>query len=147
MSVLGDILTAVEATLEGLSLSGIAADDIDVLKKPLNPPATSTGAWVYPADINPQNATNLRDDIVYTVWIVPFQKSNLSETSNQERAQLWRQQIQRAFHNKRLSSSGGTVLAWVCKLDPSEVFPLNALLANYDAIPMALKCWSREARS
>lgn len=145
-SILNDILAAVETAIEGASLSGVASGDVDVVKLPYHAPEStlSTGCWISPGAIQATNATNVRDDIVYTVWVTPWQKSNKDVTTNQDRLQLWRQQILRLFHNKRLSSVASSV---ICKVEPGEVFPYGAFHAGYDSAPIAIKVTSREART
>lgn len=145
-SILNDILEAVEDVVEGLSLTDIAANDIDIVKLPYQWPeaSLSTGVWVSPGQISVANATNVRDDVTYTVWVTPWQKSNKDRTTNQDRIQIWRQAISRAFHNKRLTAVSSSV---ICKVDAGAIFPYDAFSANYDTCPIAVKVTSREPRT
>lgn len=142
-SVLDDILTAIKTAIEGAGLSGISSSDIDIVKTAYRTPTTSTGIQIYPGQVSVAAASNRRDDVTYTAWVVPFQASNKDETTNQDRMQLWRQTIVRLFSNQRINVSSVVI----CRVEPGEIFPYAAFAANYDTTPIAIKVTSREPRA
>jgi len=148
-----DILDAVQSTIQGLDLTGVADANVVIGKVPVADKNQGDLFSSLPAVLvapfgtkqSPPNAgTNASDDITYPVLVATLEASNQSQTSNLDRGLQWHEDIMDAFISKRLS---GVATVWNCIIDPRDVFDRGMFARNLDVGGMILRFVSREVRS
>jgi hypothetical protein len=121
-------LQAVQSTLQELSLPGITASNIVVMKFPWLDRAEAAGLLRgYPAVlVSPfgqetmfrSDGTNIRDDVTYPCLVVFIQAPDDDLQANQNRYLLWRQMTHRAFRNQNLPGVNEII---TCRVAPREI--------------------------
>ena len=125
-------LTAAQARIQSLSLSGLDSDNVVIRKVPVDRNLAGSGGVGLPAivlsprraEMPPDAGTNGLDDVRYDVLVAIFDRDNQEPTLelNLDRHLLWREQIARAFRNQRLIG--------VSQIINAEVEPAEGLLED-----------------
>lgn len=146
-------LTAVQARIRSLTLSGLPSDNVVVRKLPVDRNLAASGAIGLPAivlsprraEMPPTTGTNSRDDVHYDVLVAIFDRDNQEPTLqlNLDRHLLWREQIARAFRNQRLTGVAEVINAQV---EPAEGLLDDAWKHELMASALLLRFTSRETR-
>lgn len=138
-------LTAIQARLAMLTLSGIDAADIVIREVPAERNLTLPAIVVAPQ--RPTHGTtagtNNRDDITYAVYVAIFAADNQALTANTATYTKWLEQIAKAFRNQRLSAVAESV---ICTVEPVDTVPWGAWTDNLFAGGMLIRCVCRETR-
>ena len=92
---------------------------------------------------NPAEGTNIRDDVQYPVTITILAGSNQDLVTNQEKYLKWREQINRALRNQRLT---GVDEVYRVTVTPGPITSPNAHWNNYYHSQLIVRCVSREVR-
>jgi hypothetical protein len=92
---------------------------------------------------NPSEGTNIRDDVQYPVTITVLAGSNQDLVTNQEKYLKWREQINRALRNQRLT---GVDEVYKVTVTPGPITSPNAAWNNYYHSQLIVRCVSREVR-
>lgn len=146
-------LTAVQARIIAASLSGMTAANVKVRKLPSDRGMDSDdGTYSYPAVIvssmgieNQQagSGTNIRDDVDYPVIVSILAADNQDLYTNHEKYLKWREQINRAFRQQRLS---GVTEVHRCLVQPGPITSPAAFWNNVYHSSLVIRCFSREIR-
>lgn len=147
-SVLYRILTAVQARVQGLALTGVTSSNIVVRKVPTDRGVTLPGIIICPIkESTPANeGVQALDDVLYPVLIVCSESDNQESTlaANMNRHTLWRQTIRRAFSsNPRLTGVSEVINASV---EPSDLCSFEAWNKNKWASGLIVRFRARETR-
>lgn len=134
----------VVSTIEGLDLTGIEDAEITLRKTYRTPEYVFKGVSVVPVPEREAPGTNVRDDYGYGYLIVMCQGTGQGFSEDIDKVSLWRQQIKKAFNNKRLS---GITENYICTFEPGEPFMAKEFLDNKDIGAMVIRCWCRETRT
>lgn len=122
-SVFGQVLDAVKAQIDGLTMTGLSTTVIQEYptRKDRTLPFVSIAPG--PGGVQVQDATNAREDIIYPVAVTIFAQATATTL---DARLLWVQQIRRALHNLQLSGiTGGTFVN--CKFAPLNTQSYQAL--------------------
>lgn len=92
---------------------------------------------------SPAEGTNVRDDVQYPVTITILAGSNQDLVTNQEKYLKWREQINRALRNQRLT---GVDEVYRITVTPGPITSPNAAWNNYYHSQLIVRCVSREVR-
>jgi hypothetical protein len=92
---------------------------------------------------NPSEGTNIRDDVQYPVTITVLAAGNQDLVTNQEKYLKWREQINRALRNQRLT---GVDEVYKVTVTPGPITSPNAAWNNYYHSQLIVRCVSREVR-
>lgn len=146
------ILTAVQATIQGLGLSGISSANIIAKKLPLVRVFADNSLSLPGVLITPQReqitgrGTNLRDDIVYGVLVTFLETDNQEKTlaANLSRHLQWRETVAGAFRSQRLNGVDEVVIGNVSPLDAVDG---GRWLMQYFAGAVLLQFTARQART
>jgi hypothetical protein len=146
-------LTAVQARIRSLALSGLSGDNVVIKKLPLDRPLVGSGGIGLPAIIlSPRReampitaGTNGLDDVHHEVLVAMFDRDNQEQTLqlNLDRHLLWRQQVARAFRNQRLTGVPEVINAAV---EPAEGLLSEAWKQELLVSALLLRFTSRETR-
>jgi hypothetical protein len=140
-SIFLQCVIAVRDTIRALGLAGIDAANIVWRKHPWNVGEITAGIFVTPPSETLAPVSNLRDDVGYGVQVTMVQASNQALTTNAGRLLLWREQIRKAFSEKRLT---GVSSVYRCKVEPASVFWPEGFRLQYDVGALLIRCYSRE---
>lgn len=138
-------LSAIQARIAALTLSGIDASDIIVREVPTERNVTLPAIVVAPqrSTHNTRGGTNLSDEIVYGVYVAIFAADNQAVATNTAMYTKWLQQIAKAFRGQRLSAVTESV---ICAVEPAATVPWGDWINNLFAGGMLIKCTCRETR-
>lgn len=146
-------LTAVQARIRALSLSGIENANVLVKKLPIEKWAFRDtglglpGVLVTPQreTMDPRAGTNIRDDVGYGVLVTVCQADNQDHTLEAGLSEriLWREKVARAFRSQRLS---GVSEVYTCRIEPGDPLIPAAWLQQVHASALLLRFLSREVR-
>jgi hypothetical protein len=145
-------LLAAQARIQSLSLEGISSAHIIVRKLATDKDIGSGLAVEYPAIVlaqlgienqPPGGGTNLRDDVEYPVLIAILAADNRDLVANQGRYLKWREQINRAFRNQRLT---GVPEVYTVRVQPGPIVSPSSFWQNIYHSSIVLRCVSRESR-
>lgn len=92
---------------------------------------------------SPSEGTNIRDDVQYPVTITILAGGNQDLVTNQEKYLKWREQINRALRNQRLT---GVDEVYKVTVTPGPITSPNAAWNNYYHSQLIIRCVSREVR-
>lgn len=92
---------------------------------------------------SPTEGTNIRDDVQYPVTITILAAGNQDLVTNQEKYLKWREQINRALRNQRLT---GVDEVYRVTVTPGPITSPNAAWNNYYHSQLIIRCVSREIR-
>lgn len=92
---------------------------------------------------SPSEGTNIRDDVQYPVTITILAGGNQDLVTNQEKYLKWREQINRALRNQRLT---GVDEVYKVTVTPGPITSPNAAWNNYYHSQLIVRCVSREVR-
>lgn len=92
---------------------------------------------------SPSEGTNIRDDVQYPVTITILAAGNQDLVTNQEKYLKWREQINRALRNQRLT---GVDEVYRVTVTPGPITSPNAAWNNYYHSQLIIRCVSREIR-
>jgi hypothetical protein len=92
---------------------------------------------------SPGEGTNVRDDVQYPVTITILAAGNQDLVTNQEKYLKWREQINRALRNQRLT---GVNEVYRVTVTPGPITSPNAHWNNYYHSQLIVRCVSREVR-
>lgn len=148
-SVWFQILAAVQARVQGLSLSGVSSSNIDVRKVPSDRNLTLPGIVIcgLKEAAPPLQGTVNLDDVIYPVLIGCIEADNQESTltANLNRHTLWRQTIRRSFHAQpRLAGVPTVINSFV---EPSELCSFDGWRNNKWASGLIVRFTSREPRT
>jgi hypothetical protein len=149
-AVLYRCLTAVQARIQGLGLSGIANASVVIRQAPLDRHFKS-GDLVLPGvvlapvlteQMNTTAGTNTRDDVGYPIgcFILAAGNQAIAPTAAHYK---WREQIARAFRNQKLP---GVSEVWSCVVEPAAINDPGAWERNLYVSAMVLRFFAREVR-
>ena len=148
------ILDAVRDTISGLSIDGISSSNVKVCWFPAAEQLQSAGVIAnlptvlvspYGSEDMSSGGTNIGDDYGYPalVSIVAATDQNLS--AHLDKYLYWREQITKAFHNKRLS---GVTNVWRCVARPGAIADFAAFQSSsFWASYVSITCFDRNNRS
>ena len=118
-AILENILTTVQAEIRALNLTDIPDSHIYLQKVPTTRDFTSND---FPAilitpmgvpKINPQEGTNLRDQIEYPIGVFMVDNDNQNQTINRDKYLTWYEQIMKKFRTPRLAGVSSIVNSFV----------------------------------
>lgn len=92
---------------------------------------------------SPSEGTNIRDDVQYPVTITILAAGNQDLVTNQQKYLKWREQINRALRNQRLT---GVDEVYRVTVTPGPITSPNAAWNNYYHSQLIIRCVSREIR-
>ena len=92
---------------------------------------------------SPAEGTNIRDDVQYPVTITILAAGNQDLVTSQEKYLKWREQINRALRNQRLT---GVDEVYRVTVTPGPITSPNAAWNNYYHSQLIIRCVSREIR-
>src|SRR5574341_1018524 len=118
-----ELCLAVQSTLQGFAFAGIPSSQIYLRKFPTDRGGITLPAIVvsHPGVETVLPGTNERDDWGYPVVVSLISTGNQSLTvSNTEL--LWREQVRKLFHYKRLSTPA---VNYVCEVEPGPIVDLS----------------------
>lgn len=149
-SIHHNCLEAVKTRIISLNLNGISADDIKVIKVPLDR-GWDDGVLSYPGIVissvgveqqSPTGGTNVRDDIEYPVFVSMLAADNQDLVTNHSRYLRWRQRINAAFRQQRLPG----VKIESCTVQPMQITSIGAWFNAIHHSSLVIRCLSRETR-
>ena len=144
-SVMMQCGNSVVTTIQALSLSTLdTATEVMLRKVYADGAQVFRGVSVIPVPEREAPGTNVRDDYGYGFLIVCAKGSGHGSREDIDVVSLWRQQIKKAFNNKRLS---GVTEVYICTFEPGEPFMKKEYLENRDISAMVIRCWARESRT
>lgn len=151
-AVAEDVLLAVAAKIDSLVLDGMSNATI-IHKVPTTKPSDIPESTPFPCVIiaayNPEamdayTDANIVDDTGYAVQITVIRNDETNQTTERNEWLLWREQIRKAFQNKRLL---GVDSVYTCMITPGAVFDPAAWLDRNLAVgSMIVRAMSRETR-
>lgn len=146
-------MSAVQARIRTLLLSGLPSESVVIRKLPLERNLGGAGGVGLPAivlsprrtDMPPTTGTNGLDDVHYDVLVAIFDRDNQEPTLrlNLDRHLLWRQYIARSFRNQRLSGVPEVINA---EVEPAEGLLEEAWKHELLVSALLLRFTSRETR-
>ena len=141
------ILDAVQARIQGLALSGVPSGQVYVRKVPWTKETTFPCVQVAPIGverIQPNQGTNVRDDIGYPVLVVLADTDDQKQQTNRARNLLWRHRVIKAFRSQRLT---GVSEVHNCTVEPQAILPPSEWRNDSRWIgALVLRFVTREAR-
>lgn len=143
-SIAQQIYTAVIAGIQGLTLAGIEAGEIQLRKVYRDASAISRGITVSPAATSEGIGTNAQDDFGYGMIVYFVTGTGNGYSDDIDRMTLWREQVRKLFHNKRITSVATNT---VCKINPGDAYIAKELRKNQDVSALTLRVWTREQRT
>ena len=147
-SVYVAIQAAVVAAIKALSLSSIGTNvtsrkmmhDRNLSSKPVVVVAPSRADQAPPL-----GGTNISDDIIYSVGVGIVDDDTQQVTDDDlPELTLWREQVRKAFHNKRLA---GVTSVYNVTVTPGAVSDFAAWQGNKNETLLVLNVYSREQRA
>lgn len=154
MSVLYDILGAVQTAIRGLSLTGMSSGNVVLLKIATNhlkdfPSGQFPAIVVAPANNAVEKilpGTNRRNDIVYPIVVVMLDNDKQSQSSNFDRNLTWRQKIIRQF-NSNISAFTGVTTVFDSQVQPLAIVDGPSWVKDNWVSGLILNVSSRESRT
>lgn len=146
-------MTAVQARIRALSLTGIVNASVVVKKLPHSKIWQASDGIALPAVIitpqreqmPPRAGVTAKDDIGYGVLVTIVDSDNQERTlaANHNKYLVWRQKIAKAFRNQRLSGVSEIIIGVI---EPGDPVVPTAWLAQLFASALLLRFTSREGR-
>lgn len=157
-AVYEQILTAVQAAVQNLDLTGVSDSNVMLLKVPTDrirdlPSTRFPAVIVAPTEsIRYDAGTNRRDDIIYPVLVAAVAADNQDQTSLRARYLKWSQDVRRRFHlpaQGTVEDPFASITEVVsCEVDPRPVVdPPNWIAANLWVSGWVLRVRTRESRT
>ena len=141
-AVFARCLAAARDVIRGLSLAGLASDQVDVRKVPLDPDDMQAPRIIVspvPETITP--AWNVTDDVGYGAMITMIQASNRDPDDGTDPFLLWRERISRALRSKALP---GVSEVYNVVIEPAVVVLPEAFQSMYDVGALVARCIAEE---
>lgn len=121
------IVLAIQARIQTLALSGIQSTNVIIQKIPSttknNAPVVALPCVIItpynPESFSDLEGTNESDDIGYRIQISIVDKDGGDQEKNRNRWLLWREEIRKSLHNKRLDS---IPTQFTCSVSPNPVY-------------------------
>jgi hypothetical protein len=151
VSILHDVLLAIQSAIQGRQLPGLSAGNVVVQKvaahrSPDLPMVDLPCILISPhgaETTDPLAGTNLRDDIVYPVRVTILAADAGDQQFGFRQYLGWREAIRRLFHNQRLATTGCfTVHVQPLPIVDAGVWTERHLFSS----AVVLNCFSRESR-
>jgi len=130
--------------IQGIVLDGISQDEIKLRKTYRDRDSIFRGISVVPVPEREAPGTNVRDDYGYGFLIVFCQGTGHGWSEDIDRITLWRQQVKRAFNNKRLT---GVPEVYICTFEAGDPFMAKEYQNSNDVSSLVIRCWARETRA
>ncbi len=148
------ILTAAQARIQTLSLSGVPSGNVLVRKVLTDRDVGAGKTYQFPViqlapgpreSMNPTLGTTERDDVSYPVLVAMIDPDpQHNHTTNRARNLLWREKIAKAFRNQKLA---GLTEIYTCAVEPSSIIhPANWLESALYTSFLVIRFTSRETR-
>lgn len=135
---------AIVAAIQAIGLEGVQSTEVVLRKVPRDRNHLNKGVTVSPVKAIEAAGTNERDDFGYAALVTLTEGTSNGGTENMGRVSLWREQIRKVFHNKRLSA---VALSVVCSVGHGDSFLPKELQGHNDVSTLLIRCWTREGRT
>lgn len=145
-AVLEQCLEAIQARIQGMSLSGIANSSVVIQKVPSDRNVTRPAIVIGPVGgetVALTSGSNRRDDVGYPVFVGIIAADNQDQDTNRGRNLLWREKIRRAFHAQRLP---GVSLNYTCGVETRDIVAPDWFASMRFVSAMVIRCLAREPR-
>jgi len=143
-SIAKQIYDAVVTVIQALSLANLESTEIVLRKVPRDRNQLFRGITVSPAFTAELTGTNASDDWGYGILITFATGTGNGYSEDIDRMTLWRENVRKAFHNKRLSTIAACTKSIV---SPGESYLTKELRNNNDVSALMLRVWTRELRT
>ena len=132
------------AAIQGLTLTGIESGEIQLRKVHRDAETISRGITVSPGNTTEGIGTNAQDDFGYGMLVYFVTGTGNGYSDDIDRMTLWREQVRKQFHNKRITS---VTTNTVCNVSPGDSYITKELRNNQDVSALLLRVWTREQRT
>ncbi len=140
MTVYNSVVTAIQ----GLTLDGLQTSEVQLRKVYRDTVKISRGVTVSPGNTIEGKGTNATDDWGYGMLIYFVAGTGKGYSEDIDRMTLWREQVRKLFHNKRISAVPTNN---ICTVAPGDAYITKEQRANQDVSALLLRPWTRETRN
>ena len=143
--VANQCLDAVISTLRGITLDGVASDEIVARDAPSDwMDFRPRGISVIPLEEQELPGTNQSEDYGYPFLLVRASGTAKGWNEHGEITPRWRNTVRKAFNQRRLV---GVSEVWICQVSSGDYLSQRPWEENKAISTMVVTCWARERRN